>query len=329
MAPVKFTKPPDLSGRTPIYRLSKTTPLPSPPARPQPTPPQHTSNAVQPYQPPYHPAPYHSPYPSAQSAPRPQSTPQDDKANASAQTPQQTPNSEAQGSPLTKRRGRKLQESEILILVNCCLEYQSIFHDNPSRFWYCVATSLKRQIKRNFSWQSCRQIIEELVLERRERRWDVTAGRVKEQPLTELLVATDKWISFCDAVGAPPNNIATPAHSLKRAGQPESPATDPNAAKRPRQNEQNIPSIPAPPPPVPQGSQLMPTHPMQPVPIPTIPSGPTMSEFQTLKLDIQSLRMDVQSMRREMQEVQHEVNAKLGMILHSLQEVKANQAKEK
>ncbi|KAL3456836.1 hypothetical protein BJX64DRAFT_269887 [Aspergillus heterothallicus] len=324
MAPVKFTKPPDLSGRTPIYRLSKT----APPPLPQPSP-SHLNTAAQPYQPPYHPSPYSSPYNSSQ--PHPHSTPQDNKENAPVYTPQHTPGTEARGSPLTKRRGRKLQESEVLTLVNCCLEFQSIFHDNPSRFWYCVAVSLKRQIKRNFSWQSCRQIIEELVSERRERRQDVAAGKSKEQPLTELVLATDKWISFSDAISGGAPALPTPAHtqSLKRPGLlSDSPATDSNAAKRPKQNEQgpSIPPLstqPMPPAPYPQHPPYpVPPHQMPLAPIQTIPSGPTISEFQTLKVDIQSLRMDVQSMRREMIEVRNEFNTKLDSIIQLLREAK-------
>ncbi|KAL2850481.1 hypothetical protein BJX68DRAFT_91366 [Aspergillus pseudodeflectus] len=371
MAPVRFIGPPDLSGRTPIYRLAKTVvppaPPPQPPSQPQPSPSQ-VNNAAHPhpapYQPPYHPhphappppsqsqshphpSPYNSPY--TPSKPAPQTTPQENKENAPAptQTPQGTPAqgtgtgtpaSSARGSPLTKRRGRKLQESEVLILVNCCLEYQSIFHDNPTRFWYCVGVSLKRQIKRNFSWQSCRQIIEELVSERRERRRDVAAGKVKEQPITELVLATDKWISVCDAVGGA-SELATPGttQSLKRPGQPESPgaeANNANSAKRPKQNDQVATRPPPPPPPPTQAATgppmpyppyppyPMPPHHMPPAPIPTIPSGPTMAEFQTLKVDIQSLRMDVQSMRRDMIEVRNDINAKLDLILKTLQEGK-------
>ncbi|KAL4778654.1 hypothetical protein BJX76DRAFT_128100 [Aspergillus varians] len=329
MAPVKFTKPPDLSGRTPIYRLSKTVPQPAPtPPQPAPSHLIHANNVNTPqYQPPYHPSPYNSPYTASQPGPHPQSTPHDDKENAFTHTPQQTPNSGALGSPMTKRRGRKLQESEILTLVDCCLEFQSLYYDNPSRFWYCVATSLKRQIKRNFSWQSCRQIIEELVSERRDRRRDVVAGKAKEQPLTELVLATDKWIACSDAMAGNPS-IASPVQPLKRPGQHDSPLTDPNAAKRPKQNEQATPSVPPPPPPPPLPpmsqpmSHALPTPPMPPNPISTIPSGPTMSEFQTLKVDIQSVRMDVQSLRREMMDVRHELNGQLAMILKSIQEAK-------
>lgn len=64
--------------------------------------------------------------------------------------------------------------------------------------------------------------------------------------------------------------------------------------------------------------------------IPSIPSGPTRSEFQTLKVDIQSLRMDVQSMRRELVEARQEMNNQLDMILQTLQQVKAqSEPKEK
>ncbi|KAL4804132.1 hypothetical protein BDV18DRAFT_143862 [Aspergillus unguis] len=329
MAPVKFTRPPDLSGRTPIYRLSKN-PEPIPASQPQhPPPPAHANNPPQPH-PPYPPYPPHNaPYNPPHSQPPPlqtqtpnqsqtqtptqppqsiQSTPQENKENAYVQSPQ-TPNpvAGAQNSPLTKRRGRKLQEHETLILVNCCLEYQSLYHDNPSRFWYCVATSLKRQIKRNFSWQSCRQIVEELVGERRERRRDVAAGKVKEQPLTELVLATDKWISFSDAPPQP--NIATDtsanANSLKRPVQ-EPPATDSNAVKRPRPQESA--------PPMPPPSQSLP-----PYQVPTVPGGPTMAEFQTLKMDLRGLRMDVQGMRREILEVRQDLNSKLDLILQHLQ----------
>ncbi|KAL4992670.1 hypothetical protein BDW68DRAFT_53354 [Aspergillus falconensis] len=351
MAPVKFTKPPDLSGRTPIYRLSKAVPPPPAPLQPTPTPPQpspspqlvnnasHAHNAH--YQPPYHhpPPPFDTPYaasqPRSQPGSQPQSTAQDNKENAFAQTPQSV-NSPAQGSPMTKRRGRKLQENEILILANCCLEYQSLYHDNPQRFWYCVATSLKRQIKRNFSSQSCRQIIEELVAERRERRRDVAAGKAKEQPLTELVLATDKWISFTDT--APGGNIATPAPLLKRPA-PDLP--DDSNAKRSTPHDA-APSVPQPTASQPQPtSQLMPqsmpqpvSHPMPPYApypnaVPTIPSGPTMAEFQTLKVDIRSLQMDVQGMRREMIEARKELNTKLDLILQTLQQAKAqNEAKE-
>ncbi|KAL4736190.1 hypothetical protein BDV11DRAFT_18310 [Aspergillus similis] len=344
MAPAKFTKPPDLSGRTPIYRLSKTVPSPAP-AAPQSSPsPQFVNNGshahTSHYQPPYHPypPPFNTPHtvsqPASHPGPQPQSTPQDNKENAFAQTAQ-TPqglDSPAQGSPpMTKRRGRKLQESEILILVNCCLEYQSLYHDNPQRFWYCVATSLKRQIKRNFSWQSCRQIVEELVAERRERRRDVAAGKAKEQPLTELVLATDKWISFMDA--APGGSIASPAPLVKRAA-PD--ISDDSNAKRPKPHEP-APSVLQPPAPQPQPpSQSVPPSMPQPVsqPIPqyathpnagpTIPSGPTMAaEFQTLKVDIRSLRMDVQGLRREMVEVRQELNTKLDLILQALQQAKA------
>ncbi|KAL3443768.1 hypothetical protein BJX65DRAFT_194533 [Aspergillus insuetus] len=383
MAPVRFIGPPDLSGRTPIYRLAKTVvapaapPPPHPSSQPQPSPsqvnnaahPQHSA----PYQPPYHPhappppppqsqshphpSPYNSPYNSSQ--PPPQSTPQENKENVPAltKTPQGTPAhgtgtgtpSSARGSPLTKRRGRKLQESEVLILVNCCLEYQSIFHDNPTRFWYCVGVSLKRQIKRNFSWQSCRQIIEELVSERRERRRDVAAGKAKEQPMTDLVLATDKWISVCDAfssggaavAGGGGGGAPTPGtvQSLKRPGQSESPTAEgnnSNAAKRPKPNDQVATRSHPPPPPPPTthaatGPPMpyppyppypMPPHHMPSTPIPTIPSGPTMAEFQTLKVDIQSLRMDVQGMRRDMIEVRNDINAKLDLILKTLQEGK-------
>ncbi|RDW86965.1 uncharacterized protein DSM5745_03607 [Aspergillus mulundensis] len=340
MAHVKFTKPPDLSGRTPIYRLSKTVAPPPQPTPPQPSPQlvHHTNNAN--YLAPYHPyPPGFQPYippqtpsqPSSQPPPQPpsqpHSTPQDNKENgvAKAQTPQ-SHNSPAQGSPMTKRRGRKLQESETLILVNCCLEYQSLYHDNPQRFWYCVATSLKRQIKRNFSWQSCRQIVEELVAERRERRRDVAAGKKKEQPMTELVLATDKWISFTDA--PPGGTIASPAQPLKRPG-PE-PTNDSNA-KRPKPQEAAHTSQPVSQPATQQQPQPIsfPTYPPQPSAIPTIPSGPTMAEFQTLKVDIRSLRMDVQAARRELIEVRREMNSKLDTILQTLQEVKAqNEAKE-
>jgi hypothetical protein len=234
---------------------------------------------------------------------------------------------------MTKRRGRKLQENEILILVNCCLEYQSLYHDNPQRFWYCVATSLKRQIKRNFSSHSCRQIVEELVVERRERRRDVAAGKAKEQPLTELVLATDKWISFMDT--APGGNIASPAPLMKRAA-PDIP--DDSNAKRPKPHE---PALSVPPPAVSQpqpSSQLSSQPPSQPMPPyapypnagPTMPSGPTMAaEFQTLKVDIRSLRMDVQGLKREMVEVRQELNTKLDLILQALQQVKAQtEAKE-
>ncbi|KAL4914372.1 hypothetical protein BDW62DRAFT_144480 [Aspergillus aurantiobrunneus] len=318
MAPVKFTKPPDLSGRTPLYRLSKSAPEstlpPAPPALSTPV-----ANYPPPYHAPYNPAnPPNPPY-------TPSQPPHDDKENAPTHTPQTNANSPAQGSPMTKRRGRKLQEHETLILVNCCLEYQSLYRDNPSHFWHCVATSLKRQIKRNFSWQSCRQIIEELVSERRDRRRDVAAGKAREQPLTELVLATDKWISFSDAAtGAP--SIASPAQSLKRPAQSDA-TSDPDAAKRPRQLEQPAPSV-SPLQPVQQPA--IPTHPIPPNSVPTIPSGPTMSEFQTLKVDIQSLRMDVQTMRRDMIEVRNELNNQLGMILQSIQQVKAQaEAKEK
>ncbi|KAL3481384.1 hypothetical protein BJX99DRAFT_164343 [Aspergillus californicus] len=331
MAPVgKFTKPPDLSGRTPIYRLSKP-PIPRPVPQSQPTPPLPVNNnPVQPSQPPYHASPYHSPYPSSHPPP-PHATPQDDKENAPAQTP-----TEARGSPLTKRRGRKLQEDETLILVNCCLEYQSMYHDNPSRFWFCVSTSLKRQIKRNFSWQSCRQIIEELVAERRERRRDVAGGKVKEQPLTETVIATDKWIAFTDAGAAssvPLSVMAGLGQPLKRPGQTDDSDSpmDPNAAKRLRQNENDrtTPYIGPPRPPMPQVSQAMPpAHPMQP-PVPTVPSGPTISEFQSMKVDIQSLRMDLQNIRREMVETRHEVTNKLDLILRSLAEAKVETQAEK
>ncbi|KAL4998345.1 hypothetical protein BDV10DRAFT_73877 [Aspergillus recurvatus] len=348
MAPVKFTKPPDLSGRTPIYRLSKTVPPSGASPQPTPTPPQprpspqlvnntsHAHNAHNAhYHLPYHPQPppFSTPYSTSQppSQPRsqPQSTPQDNKENAFAQTPQSL-NSPAQGSPMTKRRGRKLQENEILILVNCCLEYQSLYHDNPQRFWYCVATSLKRQIKRNFSSQSCCQIIEELVAERRERRRDVAAGKAKEQPLTELVLATDKWISFTDT--APGGNIASPAPSLKRPA-PDLP--DDFSAKRPQPHEA-APSAPQPSAlqpqpasqPLPQSMPQPVSHPMPPYAtypnaVPTIPSGPTMAEVQTLKVDVRSLRMDVQGMRREMIEVRQELNTKLDLILQTLQQIKA------
>ncbi|KAL5337200.1 hypothetical protein BJX70DRAFT_370229 [Aspergillus crustosus] len=361
MAPVKFTMPPDLSGRTPIYRLSKNTPLPQPQPQPQPqpTPPlpgpsQVHSNGAIPYHqqphphpqqqqqpqqqpnPPYHASPYSSPYPSSQPGSQPQSTPQptpqDNKENTPVLTPQQHL---ARGSPLTKRRGRKLQEHETLILINCCLEYQSLYHGNPQRFWYCVATSLKRQIKRNFSWQSCQQIVEELVTERRDRRRDVAAGKTKEQPLTELVLATDKWISFSDA---PPGTLAmpVPVHPPKRSLQYESPISDPNAAKRPRQNDQATPSIPqslphqgshAPhpvqqPAPIPLGQPLPPQY-TSTGPIPTIPSGPTISDYQTMKVDIQSLRMDLQAMRRGMIEVRNDITTKLDLILQSIQQGKA------
>ncbi|KAL4932503.1 uncharacterized protein BDV17DRAFT_288015 [Aspergillus undulatus] len=342
MAPIKFTKPPDLSGRTPIYRLSKNFPTPPLPS------PSHVNNATNaPYHPPpYHAPPYNPPYnashPPSQPPPpsQPQSTPQDNKENAftQTQTPQQTPQQTptgAQGSPMTKRRGRKLQENEILTLVNCCLEYQSLYHDNPQRFWYCVGTSLKRTIKRNFSWQSCRQIVGELVAERRERRREVAAGTAKEQPLTELVITTDKWISFVDS-RAP--SVPSPAQPLKRPSQDET-ANDANAAKRPKPYEHTAP-LPAPPsipPPASHSYPPYPPHPPHPMPppvpshaIPTIPSGPTMSEFQTLKVDIQSLRMDVQGMRREMVEVRNELNNKLGTILQTLQQIQAqNEPKEK
>ncbi|KAL4748925.1 hypothetical protein BDW72DRAFT_144278 [Aspergillus terricola var. indicus] len=347
MAPVKFTKPPDLSGRTPIYRLSKTVPPPAPaPSQPSPSP-QFVNNGghahTSPYQPPYHPhpPPFNAAHtvlrPPSQPGPQPQSTPQDNKENAFAQTPQGI-GSPAQGSPpMTKRRGRKLQENEILILVNCCLEYQSLYHDNLQRFWYCVATSLKRQIKRNFSWQSCRQIVDELVAERRERRRDVAAGLAKEQPLTELVLATDKWISFMDT--APGGSIASPAPLVKRAA-PDL-ADDPSA-KRPRPHEP-APSVPQPPAshPLPPAQPVPPSMPQpvsQPMPPsatypnagPTIPSGPTMAaEFQTLKVDIRSLRMDLQGLRREMVEVRQELNTKLDLILQALQQAKAQtEAKE-
>ncbi|KAL4875267.1 hypothetical protein BJY04DRAFT_224235 [Aspergillus karnatakaensis] len=305
--------PPDLSGRTPIYRLSKAAPPPPPP--PPPPPSQATPHGSLPY----HASQYNSPY--DPSHPGPQSQP-DNNENAPFLTPQQHL---SQGSPLTKRRGRKLQEHETLILINCCLEYQSLYKDNPPRFWYCVATSLKRQIKRNFSWQSCRQIVEELVSERRERRRDVAAGNVKEQPMTELVLATDKWISFSDAASG---GLNIPSPSLKRPEQHDSPITDPNAAKRLKQHEQASPSVPPPhmsqrhptsqPASIPLG-QPMPAHPIPTGPIPTMPSGPTMSEFQTLKVDIQSLRMDLQDMRRDMIEVRSDINTKLDLILHALQ----------
>lgn len=315
MAPVKFTRPPDLSGRTPIYRLSKT--APSPAATPTPTPPQPSpSSQTATWQP-----PYTSPYtagPQPQSQSQSQTTPHDDKENQVAQSPHQT-----QSSPLTKRRGRKLQENEILILINCCLEFQSLYHGNPSRFWYSVATSLKRQIKRNFSWQSCRQIIEELVSERRERRRDVAEGKVKEQPLTELVLTTDKWISFSDSAAGSPS-IASPAQSLKRPGEDGSPAIDPSAAKRPKQHGQPSPSMPPPgSQPLSQSPHTVLTHPMSTNAVPSIPTGPTRSEFQTLKVDIQSLRMDVQSMRREMVEARQEMNTRLDIIMQTLQQVKA------
>ncbi|KAL4815028.1 hypothetical protein BDW67DRAFT_70973 [Aspergillus spinulosporus] len=334
MAPVKFTKPPDLSGRTPIYRLSKTVPPPAPaPSQLSPSPQfvnngshAHTSH----YQPPYHPHPppfnpAHAVSPASQPGPQPQSTPQDNKENAFAATPQGL-DSPAQGSPpMTKRRGRKLQENEILILMNCCLEYQSLYYDNPQRFWYCVATSLKRQIKRNFSSQSCRQIVEELVVERRERRRDVAAGKAKEQPLTELVLATDKWISFMDTV--PGGTIATPAPLMKRAA-PDIP--DDANVKRPKPHDP-APSVPPPPASQPPpGSQPMPPYAPYPNAVPTIPSGPTMAaEFQTIKVDIRSLRMDVQGLRREMVEVRQELNTKLDLILQALQQIKAQtEAKE-
>ncbi|KAL4907866.1 hypothetical protein BDW74DRAFT_175653 [Aspergillus multicolor] len=337
----KFTKAPDLSGRTPIYRLSKTVAPPPQPAPPQQSPQlvNHANNSN--YPAPYHPyPPGFQPYippqtpsqPSSQPPPQPSSlphsTPQDNKENGvpKAQTPQSV-NSPAQGSPMTKRRGRKLQESETLILVNCCLEYQSLYHDNPQRFWYCVATSLKRQIKRNFSWQSCRQIVEELVSERRERRRDVAAGKAKEQPMTELVLATDKWISFTDA--PPAGTIASPAQPLKRPG-PE-PMND-STAKRPKPQA----AAPIPQPPMSQPATQPPPQPVsyptyspQANVIPTIPSGPTMAEFQTLKVDIRSLRMDVQGAQRELIEVRKEMNLKLDLILQTLQEVKAqNEGKE-
>ncbi len=322
MAPVKFTRPPDLSGRTPIYRLSKTAPPPAPTPAPHPPSPSYQPTT---WQPPY--TPYTAdPQPQSQPQSQSQPTPHDDKENQVAQSPQQV-----QGSPLTKRRGRKLQENEILILVNCCLEFQSLYHGNPSRFWYCVATNLKRQIKRNFSWQSCRQIIEELVSERRERRRDVAAGKVKEQPLTELVLATDKWISFSDSLAGPPNT-ASPAQSLKRPGEEGSPAIDPNAAKRPKQHEEPSPSMP-PPGSLPLSQPTLHSVPVHTIPhtaIPSIPSGPARSEFQTLKVDIQSLRMDVQSMRRELVEARQEMNNQLDMILQTIQQVKAqSEPKEK
>jgi hypothetical protein len=208
--------------------------------------------------------------------------------------------------------------------------------------------SLKRQIKRNFSWQSCRQIIEELVSERRERRRDVAAGKVKEQPITELVLATDKWISVCDAfssgaavTGGGGVGVSTPGNmqSLKRPGQSDSPGAEAganaNAAKRPKPTDQVATrSHPPPPPPThaatgppmpypPYPPYPMPPHHMPPAPIPTIPSGPTMAEFQTLKVDIQSLRMDVQGMRRDMIEVRNDINEKLDLILKTLQEGKA------
>ncbi|KAL4966635.1 uncharacterized protein BDV14DRAFT_170934, partial [Aspergillus stella-maris] len=333
MAPVKFTKPPDLSGRTPIYRLSKNQPEPLS-IPPQPTP-SHVNNHANsnalvhanhaPYQPPPYHAPPYPPYNASQPPPpsQQQSTPQDNKENAFAQSPQHTPTG-AQGSPMTKRRGRKLQENEILTLVNCCLEYQSLYHDNPQRFWYCVATSLKRTIKRNFSWQSCRQIVEELVSERRKRRREVAAGTAKEQPLTELVITTDKWISFIDSQAS---SIPSPAQPLKRPLQ-DAPPADPNAAKRSKPHEQTTPSLPAPPP-IPPVSHPMPPYPTYSLPpapppphgLPTIPSGPTMAEFQTLKVDIQSLRMDVQGMRREMIEVRNEFNEKFTKILETLQQI--------
>ncbi|KAL4769140.1 hypothetical protein BDW60DRAFT_109584 [Aspergillus nidulans var. acristatus] len=341
MAPVKFTKPPDLSGRTPIYRLSKTVPPPAPAPQPSPSPQFVNKGSLaltSHYRPPYHPhpSPFNTPHPvspASQPGPQPQSTPQDNKENGFAQTPQGL-DSPPQGSPpMTKRRGRKLQENEILILVNCCLEYQSLYHDNPQRFWYCVATSLKRQIKRNFSSHSCRQIVEELVVERRERRRDVAAGKAKEQPLTELVLATDKWISFMDT--APGGNIASPAPLMKRAA-PDIP--DDSNAKRPKPHE---PALSVPPPAVSQpqpSSQLSSQPPSQPMPPyapypnagPTMPSGPTMAaEFQTLKVDIRSLRMDVQGLKREMVEVRQELNTKLDLILQALQQVKAQtEAKE-
>ncbi|CBF83173.1 hypothetical protein AN3213.2 [Aspergillus nidulans FGSC A4] len=351
MAPVKFTKPPDLSGRTPIYRLSKTVPPPAPAPQPSASPQfvnkgsqAHTSH----YQPPYppHPPPFNIPHtvsPASQPGPQPQSTPQDNKENAFAHTPQSL-DSPAQGSPpMTKRRGRKLQENETLILVNCCLEYQSLYNDNPQRFWYCVATSLKRQIKRNFSSHSCRQIVEELVVERRERRRDVAAGKVKEQPLTELVLATDKWISFMDTASG--GTIASPAPLMKRAALD---IPDDSNAKRPKPHEP-APSVPPPavsqPQPLSQPPSQPPSQPMplsmpvaQPMPpytpYPnaglTMPSGPTIAaEFQTLKVDIRSLRMDVQGLRREMVEVRQELNTKLDLILQALQQVKAQtEAKE-
>ncbi|KAL4976219.1 hypothetical protein BDW66DRAFT_57265 [Aspergillus desertorum] len=351
MAPVKFTKPPDLSGRTPIYRLSKAVPPRPPPPQATPTPPQpspspqlvnNASNAHNAhYQPPYPPhlSPFNTPYsasqPPAQPGSQPQSSPQDNKENAFAQTPQSL-DSPAQGSPMTKRRGRKLQENEILILVNCCLEYQSLYRDNPQRFWYCVATSLKRQIKRNFSWQSCRQIIEELVAERRERRRDVAAGKAKEQPLTELVLATDKWISFTDA--ALRGNIASPGPLSKRAA-PDVP--DDSNAKRPKAHEaaRSGPQPPASEPqptsqPMAQSMAQPAPHPMPPYvthpnAVPAIPSGPTMAEFQTLKVDIRSLRMDVQGLRQEMVEVRQELNTKLDLILQTMQQVKAQQNEAK
>ncbi|KAL2869074.1 uncharacterized protein BJX67DRAFT_379553 [Aspergillus lucknowensis] len=338
---MKFTNPPDLSGRTPLYRLSKSAPVPQPqpsatPLHPSPS--QVNSPATtQPSQPPYHASPYTSPYTPSQ--PLPQSTPQDNKENAPAQAPQHTPNTDKHGSPWSRRRGRKLQENEVLILVNCCLEFQSFYRDNLMRFWYCVATSLKRQIKRNFSWQSCRQIVEELAADRRERRRDVAAGKAKEEPLTELVLATDKWISFTDAVsGWPPAMPApTPAPTptqtqpVKRTIQQDSPAADAdadaNAAKRQKQHDQ-APSIQAPAPtptqttapPVPHGPQPVPTPHIPHAAAATMPSGPTMSEFQTLRVDIQSLRLDAQTLRREIQEMRQEMHAKLDMILCGLKE---------
>ncbi|KAL4765302.1 uncharacterized protein BDW70DRAFT_62157 [Aspergillus foveolatus] len=342
MAPVKFTKPPDLSGRTPIYRLSKTVPPPAPAPQPSASPQfvnkgshAHTSHYQLPYPP--HPPSFntsHTVSPASQPGPQPHSTPQDNKENAFAHTPQSL-DSPAQGSPpMTKRRGRKLQENETLILVNCCLEYQSLYHDNPQRFWYCVATSLKRQIKRNFSSHSCRQIVEELVVERRERRRDVAAGKAKEQPLTELVLATDKWISFMET--APGGSIASPAPLMKRAA-PDIP--DDSNAKRPKPHEP-APSVAPPaasqppsqpmPPSMPPVAQPMPPYAPYPNAGPMMPSGPTMAaEFQTLKVDIRSLRMDVQGLRREMVEVRQELNTKLDLILQALQQVKAKtEAKE-
>ncbi|KAI9929512.1 hypothetical protein MW887_000985 [Aspergillus wentii] len=186
----------DLSGRTPIYRLSQVEQ--SWPQVPTPTP----SNYVSPYRPPQH------QQDQQQQGLPPQQSPdsaqlQNDNA-AGEGSPGESPPPDGEGAVDTpssqKRRGRKLLEEQVAVLFNCCLEQQGLYADQDRvRFWITVASKLKQRTRRSFAWQSCRRIVTDRSLERRVHRREIEVGRrTEEQAPSELTMAIDRWIAMED-----------------------------------------------------------------------------------------------------------------------------------
>jgi hypothetical protein len=101
------------------------------------------------------------------------------------------------------RRGRSLQEPDIVKLFNCCLDLKESY-DNRRSWWLDVETRLTRLISRRYSWKSCKLMVENKVRRRdAELAIEVTdEGDAAKSTLTTLI---DEWRDFLSTYQATQN----------------------------------------------------------------------------------------------------------------------------